>query len=654
MNIRLVPLLLLCVTVGLLLLQRNRETLVPYRWHHTPAVAFLDFNDGAFPMFDLQETVVEAQRLRDLADALFLAGRYPEAIEALEQALTTYSFLDGVYERLSFAYPRTGQWRQAREAFEAWHAQHNTIVLRDWYSANEAEGLPEVEDWTQRSGLDACTHHVAFLETDLGAPGVAVADFSGDGHLEVICLGGTKAPTRLFRQRQGVFSAVDDTGIEELLPSQGVYVADLTNSGLPDVIVTGVGESWLYINEGNLQFRSAPLPLPRMWASAAAVADFTGNGHLDLVVGGWIGNEIWDGDEEDFETYHDMSPEAIDMRELPNPDAPLHLLNIAVRYGVPVRLLEGDGNGGFVDVTEQSGVDVSATTLNLELIDVNENGHLDLVIINDSMPARLFLGDGEGRFRDVTLQARFADVRAGMGLAIADFDGDGHWDFVKTHFQGEMHGLFMSDGFDHDVPRYRDASLGSGLGPPSLPYVGWAAFAWDFNANGKEDLLVINGHTRLTPHPMQLFSNANDRFVDVSGALPRVMQEPLRGRGAALFDLDGDGYDDLLVAQNNSSLRLFKMTPTHNNQWLRVRVRVPDIDALGGVVELVDSMGRRQRRPVRTGSTFFSSQPRDFYFGLGQSLPATLIWNGRKTQFSCTDLKAGRIVTLTPSGCETE
>lgn len=650
MNLRLAILLSGCLAVGLYFLARGQEVFIPYQ--PPLSTEFVRISDMTHPgpMFPLRETRAEALRLRDLADQALAAGHDAQAIEALEQALINYSFEAGFYERLDFAYTRTGQWREAAEAMKAAHTVHANFVFPAWHSVSDTHALPHAVEWTEQSGLSQCSHSPsAYL--DIAAPGVAIADLTGDGSLEVICLGGEAEPTRIFRQTRHGFSPVSGTALEEYLQSQGVYLFDLTHNGLPDVIVTATGDSKLYLNQGDLHFVPSTLPLPRMWGSAVAAADITGNGHIDLVVGGWVGKEIWSTPKPYHSPYYDDT-KPLRERSLPNPDAPLHLLNLNVRYGVPLHILEGDGQGGFTDITAASQVNISATTLNLELIDVNGNGHLDLVVINDSMPARLLLGNGRGQFHDVTHEARFADVRAGMGLAIADFDNDGAWDFIKTHFQGEMHGVFMSDGIRDGIPRYRDGGIQSGVGTPSLPYVGWAAFAWDFDADGREDLLVINGHIRTTPHPMQLFRNRDGRFVDVSGGLPALLQEPLRGRGAAMVDINGDGYDDLLVAQNDGTLRLFKLKPTHDNHWLRIRVRVPDIDALGGVLELEDSSGLIQRRPVRTGSAFFSSQPRDFFFGTGRATPTRLTWRGRTSTRICRDLQPDTILELTASGCE--
>jgi enediyne biosynthesis protein E4 len=639
---------------GIYLLSASQETFLPYL--PTTPVSFVLIEDSESPatLFTFDEAQAEAARLRAVADEHLAGLRYAEAIEILKQALQMYSFLDGLYERLDVAFMASGRFGEALQAMEAVHERDASIVFTTHGLKADVRGIPDVLEVTQERGLDSCKH-VRKDDIDLGAPGIAVADLTGDGHLEIICLGGYGRPTRIYRLERSRFVQAVGTGVEETLRSQGVYTVDLTHNGLPDIVVTAIGESRVYLNQGNLRFRAMALPLPEMWGSALAAGDFTGNGNVDLVVGGWIGAGVWKVDEaseeSSFRTYEDNSDEASERRRSPNPDAALHLLNVRVRYGVPLRLLEGDGAGGFSDITLRSGVNVEATTLNLELIDVDQDGNLDLVIINDGMPARLFLGSGQGAFHDVTHQARFADLRAGMGLAVADFDRNGHWDFVKTHFQGEMNGVFINDGHPDGVPRYRDASLESGLGVPSLPYVGWAAFAWDFDADGDEDLLIVNGHMRETPQPVQLFRNRGGSFADVSGALPHPLKEPMRGRGAALFDLTGNGYDDLLVTQNNGGVRLFEMRPRHDNRWLRVRLRVPDVDALGGVVELLDSQGRIQKRPVRTGSAFFSSQPRDYFFGLSAAKPATLIWKGRQSAFRCTDLAADTIVTITKAGC---
>ena len=638
--------LLGAVLVGFYLLYGERATFLPYQ--PAPSLDFLVFSDPSSNISGFLEAEQEARRLQRLADRKLGLGNYGPALDALTVATQTYTHVGGLYERMADVHAARGEWKSAVQAMDAELMQAPVLVMTA-RGHLEAEGIPDGRDITAQAGLDECRHG-AGGESELNriSPGVAVFDLDGDGWPEVVCLGGAHAPTRVYQGQPGGFREVRNTGLEETLMSQGVYVVDVTGNGRPDIVVTAIGESRLYLNEGDLRFRSLALPLPEMWGSAVAAADVTGNGHMDLVVGGWLRANPFATSPDGV--LYDFSDAEQGLRMLPNPDAKVPLAGM--RYGTPLHLLEGDGKGGFVDITAASGLEVNATTLNLELIDVSGDGNLDLVVINDSMPARLLLGDGKGNFADVTHSARFGDVRAGMGLAVADFDGDGHWDFVKTHFQGEMNGAFMSDGFRGNVPVFRDAAMENGLGVPSLPYVGWAAFAWDFNASGEEDLFTVNGHISHTPQSVQLFQNRHGRFRDVSGALPAVLRRPLMGRGAAMFDFTGNGYDDILIAQHDGPLRLFALQPTHGHHWIRVRVRVPDLDALGGVVELVDERGRIQRRPVRTGSAYFSSQPRDVFFGLGKGRPETLTWKGRVSTVECPDLEPGTVVTITEDGCE--
>ena len=645
---RYAALLLLACLGGGYLLCGQQQTFLPYQPMAAQSFLVLNPEPTGNTLFDFVEARVEAGLLLSQADASIAAGDYQTAIDILQHSLQTFSYLDNIYERLQFAYTALDQWGLAREAMEASLMQKTTVRFHRW-DASPRNHLPRVVDRTASMGLASCRHESGF-EMDRVSPGVAVYDLDGNGYPEVICLGGPHRPTRVYRGGASGFSKASATGLEDTHHSQGVYVADLTHNGLPDVILTAIGSTRLYLNEGNLRFRPVPLPIPEIWASAVAAGDITGNGHVDLVIGGWLARDVWEGLAEVNPIRDDSATR--ESRHVPAANRPQHLLSVNPRWGVPLHVLEGDGAGGFVDITAASGVSVNATTLNLELVDVDGSGHLDLLVINDAMPSRLFLGNGQGHFRDVTHAARFADLRAGMGLAVADFFGNGEWDFVKTHFQGEMNGVFMHDGMRGGIPSYRDVALESGLGMPSLPYVSWAAFAWDFDADGQEDLLVLNGHFEGTPQPLQLFRNDQGNFSELSPALPAPLNEPLRARGAAQFDWNGNGHDDLLVAQNDGPVRLFEVQPAHDNHWLRVRVRLPDVDALGGVIEVVDSTGARQRRPVRTGSAYLSTQPRDYFFGLARGTPRTLEWKGRYSAFTCENLDVNRIVTLTEQGCE--
>jgi hypothetical protein len=102
---------------------------------------------------------------------------------------------------------------------------------------------------------------------------------------------------------------------------------------------------------------------------------------------------------------------------------------------------------------------------------------------------------GAGGFEEVGLLAGVslaadAKPRAGMGTAFGDYDGDGRLDLVVTNHEFEMHSLFR--GLGGGV--FTDVTRASGLGPLTLPYVGFGVAFVDFDNDTRRDLVIVNGN----------------------------------------------------------------------------------------------------------------------------------------------------------------
>ena len=126
--------------------------------------------------------------------------------------------------------------------------------------------------------------------------------------------------------------------------------------------------------------------------------------------------------------------------------------------------------------------------------DFDNDGDPDLYIANDSTPNLLYRNDG-GRFEE-TAQLSGAALsengleQAGMGIAAGDYDNDGDFDLFVTNFANDYNTLYrnMGDGI------FFDASSAAGLGAASFTELGWGAAFFDADNDGDEDLFVANGH----------------------------------------------------------------------------------------------------------------------------------------------------------------
>jgi enediyne biosynthesis protein E4 len=168
-----------------------------------------------------------------------------------------------------------------------------------------------------------------------------------------------------------------------------------------------------------------------------------------------------------------------------------------------------------------------------------------------------------------------------MGVDAGDFDHDGDEDLFITELAREGHDLYVNDGsgvFEEQAAR-------AGIRLASLPYTGFGAAWFDFDNDGRLDLLAVNGAVRHTAgalarretfslqQPKQLFRNlGNGQFADVTEQAGAVLKNPEVSRGAAFDDIDNDGDTDVVVANDGGPIRLLINHIGSTRHWVGVRV----------------------------------------------------------------------------------
>jgi len=416
--------------------------------------------------------------------------------------------------------------------------------------------------------------------------------------------------------------------------------------------VTNFGPDALFLNQGAGRFARAPtasLPGPPLWSTSAGFFDADGDGDLDLYVVAYVDFGL---DEHLF-----CGDPVRGLRAYCHPD---------VYAAQPDRLYRNDGTGRFEDASAAAGIprDRNGKGLGLAFGDLDGDGHVDVYVANDSTMNQLLLGDGAGHFTESALLAGvgFAGsgaAEAGMGVAIGDLDGDTQPDVFVANLDHETNTLYRNLGGG----LFRDDTEAAGLAAPSLPWVGFGSVLIDADADGDLDLFVANGHIidnieELRPgtgryrQPAQLFENlGGGRFRERTDALP--LPEDLVGRGAAAGDLDGDGYPDLVIAQNDGpALVLLNRWPGRGHALVvRLRGAPGNPQAWGARVELRTGAGL-QVREASSASSYLSQGAADLYFGLGAARSAEAVsvrWpDGRVDRYG--PLAAGSLHVLSPGG----
>ena len=217
----------------------------------------------------------------------------------------------------------------------------------------------------------------------------------------------------------------------------------------------------------------------------------------------------------------------------------------------------------FADATADSGVSLTSLPRadavgygqGAAVADFDGDGDLDVFLTQDRGPCALWRNDGGFRFADVAAAAgvQVSAVEAHAKAAAAfDYDRDGDADlFVGT--TGEGNRLFRNRGDG----TFEDATAASGLGGGTGFTVHGAP--GDYDGDGRTDLFEVNcvstdyaapAATVLAPAPDRLWRNNGDgTFTDTAPALG--VDDPRAGWAAQWWDVDGDGDQDLLVADDN-------------------------------------------------------------------------------------------------------
>jgi hypothetical protein len=370
------------------------------------------------------------------------------------------------------------------------------------------EGTPlgvSFVDVVKGSGLDVETifggvgKNKYLLETT--GCGLAFYDYDNDGWLDLFFVNGWrlegfakgKEPhCRLFKNnRDGTFTDVTKgSGLDVRSGwGQACCVGDYDNDGYDDLFVTYYGQNVLYHNNGNGTFTD--------------VTERTG-----LLQPGpktrWNTGCTWvDYDKDGHLDLFVANYVDFDLKTAPLPEeGPCTYKGIVVACGPPGLaggknlLYHNNGNGTFTDVSQKSGMWNAVGTYGLSVAasDLDNDGWPDIYVANDSAPATLYLNQHDGTFKDVAIEngaalSAEAKPQAGMGVSIGDYNRDGNLDIVKTNFAGDTDSLYtnLGDGV------FEDRTYPSGLGV-NTRLLGWGVGFFDMDNDGWLDILMSNGH----------------------------------------------------------------------------------------------------------------------------------------------------------------
>lgn len=505
-------------------------------------------------------------------------------------------------------------------------------------------------DITEQAGIEFSHNNGArgdkLLPETMGG-GCAFFDFDNDGDQDLLFVNSTDWPwdepsdrsstSVLYRNDGGSFTDVTDgSGFDVPVYAMGAAVGDYDNDGLVDVFVTTLGKNILFRNLGDGKFADVTVDAgvagaADRWSTSAGWFDYDNDGDLDLFVCNYV----------DWSREYDQNQG-------------FQLVGGGRAYGRPQNfagtfpyLYRNDGDGKFVDVSKESGIQVRNDStgvpryksLGVAFCDFEGNGFLDVVVSNDTVQNVLLRNDGEGHFSDIGILSGIAfdstgNARGAMGIDVTPIRNRDVLAVAIGNFSNEMTALYVTN---RGQAQFYDEAVTTGLGPATRSLLTFGLFYFDYDLDGRNDLFCANGHleedinrVQASQHyeqSPQVFWNAGatraTEFIPTTASqVGPDLIEPMVGRGASYADIDNDGDLDIVITATGRKPRLLRNDQSLNHHWLRFKLVGDGVrcnrDAIGSWIEVQigDTVQQKQVAPTRS---YLSQVELPVTFGLGDS-----------------------------------
>ena len=402
-------------------------------------------------------------------------------------------------------------------------------------------------------------------------------------------------------------------------------------------------------------------------SNSALWLDYNADGYIDLFLGGYF-------------------PEDVDLWNLKHSTVLTESFEYAQNGGRNF-LFKNKGDGRFEDVSKAVGLTSTRWTLAAASADINEDGYPELIVANDygideyyqNIHGESFREEGAGN------NIGFAP-KSGMNVSLGDVHNNGHFGIYISNITED--GVLLQ-GNNLWVPVEEDGQITyKNLAVPSgIENGGWCYGAQfgDLNNDGFQDLYVANGfisakkgrdywydYSKVTGGNSSIISDVknwpamegrsqsgyqkNKIWVNRSGkyfddAGPYVSDdESFDSRAVVFVDLWNRGVLDVIVANQNNRLLIYKNSVREENSWIEVELKGTrsNASAIGSIVKVYWN-GQVQRQVVSGGMGFSSQNQRRLHFGLGTAAKVDkieILWPSGKKQ-DVIDPAIGKLIEIT-------
>lgn len=424
----------------------------------------------------------------------------------------------------------------------------------------------------------------------------------------------------------------EQSGLDPNLYSIAVAAGDYDNDGFEDLLVTSYGKAILYHNDGNGHFTDVTAKVGIKvdgWSISSTWLDYDKDGCLDLFVGRYVKFDP---------SYHAFY--AAD--NYPGP------LDYAGETNV---LYHNNCNGTFTDVTEKSGIGAFVgRTMGVTAADFDNDGWDDIYVANDRTENFLFRNKHDGTFEEIgndtdTAFGQNGEATSSMGPVFVDFEGRGILDLWVT--DGHYNRFLRNTG----SKSFEDVGASNGISQANAQYVSWGTGVYDFDNDGKPDILIFHGGLiHLIPEEHTLFRGlGNGKFEDISEQAGQVLNTRTVARGACFADYNNDGKFGAYLVNLGAQGTLVQNVSTGAGHWIAVNLvgTKSNRDGIGARVEVI-AAGNRQTAERVAGSGYLSQNDARLHFGLGAATAVDKLivhWPSGREQ-TLEKVAADRVVTV--------
>ena len=478
--------------------------------------------------------------------------------------------------------------------------------------------------------LDSCeTPERHSPETMAG--GVAVFDYDNDGNLDIFFTNGADITTlkkdspkysnHLFHNNgDGTFTDVTEkAGLTGTGYDIGVAIGDYDNDGYEDIFVSGVYRNTLYHNNGDGTFTD--------------VTEKAGLAQVDKEYGPlWSVGAAWvDVNNDGLLDLFVVNYLKWDVNKEPpcSFEGKPEYCHPKYYKELPNQLFLNKGNGKFVDISAESGIRAHpGKGMGVGVADYDGDGLPDIFVSNDKLFNSLFHNKGNGRFEEVAFEAGVAlpehgNLISGMGVDFRDLNNDGLPDIFLVALDTETFPLYQNNG----KGAFTEVTAKSGMALLSNPMSGYSPNIADFDNDGWKDIFVSRGDVqspamagrRHIDQPNTVFRNVpGGKWVALTEEAGFTAQPPRRHRGSAYGDFNHDGKLDLVVTALSAPAEIWMNDSPNENHWLELKLQgtKSNRDGIGAKIRIMAG-GQAQYTQYTTASGYASSSAGPVHFGLG-------------------------------------